>query len=189
MKRKPRLLPVRIYGDEILRLKAREISALSPELEEFIADLTHTMYLRDGVGLAAPQVGESLRVIVIDPDWFREGRQKKPLVMINPRILDAEGETDTEEGCISIPEVFAHVTRPSRVTLVYQDVELAERRLELEGYPAVIVQHEIDHLDGILFTDRVGALARLKLKRKLKELAATTVDGVNIRVGANSSPK
>ena len=169
MKRKPRLLPVRIYGDEILRLKAREISALSPELKEFIADLTHTMYLRDGVGLAAPQVGESLRVIVIDPDWFREGRQKKPLVMINPRSMDAEGETDTEEGCISIPEVFAHVTRPSRVTLVYQDVELAERRLELEGYPAVIVQHEIDHLHGKLFTDRLSLLKRRTAMREWEE--------------------
>ncbi|MBW6513972.1 MAG: peptide deformylase [Candidatus Syntrophosphaera sp.] len=181
MSPEPRLLPVRIYGDNVLRLKAEEVSRINEELREFAADLVHTMYKRDGVGLAAPQVGSSIRVIAVDPHWSRDGMAREPVVMINPVIEANSGETETEEGCISLPGIFAYVVRPSVITVSYTDLQGERQRMELSGYPAVVIQHEIDHLDGILFIDRLGTIARLKQKLKLKELARTTVDGENIR--------
>ncbi len=179
----PEILPVRIYGDDILRRKADEVSRIDEDLLDYIADLTHTMYKRDGVGLASPQVGVSKRIFVIDPYWSREGRSKEPIVMINPVIESLGGETETEEGCISVPGVYGYVTRASEITVSHTNLQGERITTVFSGFPAVVVQHEYDHLDGILFVDRLGTIARLKLKFKLKELARTTVDGENIRSG------
>lgn len=181
MPREPRLLPIHIVGDSVLRRKAEEVAAIDAELLQFAEDLAHTMYRRDGVGLAAPQVGVSKRVIVIDPNWNKEGKGRAPLVMINPVIESSSGETDTEEGCISVPGIYAHVVRPSEITVSYTDLGGERHTLQLSDYPAVVVQHEYDHLEGILFIDRLGAVAKLKLKRRLKELEKSAVDGVNLR--------
>ncbi|MGC9362064.1 MAG: peptide deformylase [Candidatus Syntrophosphaera sp.] len=183
MQKEPKLLHVRIYGDDILHLKAEEVGQIDDALLEYIEDLTHTMYVRDGVGLASPQVGISKRIFVIDPYWSREGRGKEPIVMINPLIESRSGETETEEGCISVPGIFSYVTRPSQITVSYTNLKGERVKTELSGFPAVVAQHEYDHLDGILFVDRLGTIARLKLKLKLKELAKTTVNGVNILNG------
>lgn len=179
MPRPPRLLPVRIIGDAILRQKASPVGTPDDSLREFAADLTLTMYERDGVGLAAPQVGVSKRVIVVDPHWSKDGQSKQPLVMLDPVIESSAGQTETEEGCISLPGIYANVERPNRIKVSYTDLEGGRQSLELEGYHAVVIQHEYDHLDGILFVDRLGTIARLKLKRRLKDLERTACNGEN----------
>ena len=180
---KPKLLPIHLYGDDILREKLPECSLQDAIIQEFIRDLSYTMYERDGVGLAANQVGSRLRMFVIDPDWSREECEPNPIVMINPVITSSEGETENEEGCISLPGIYANVRRPSRINISYTTPD-GERITETaEGFKAVVIQHEYDHLEGILFTDRISTLAKLKLKRKLKDLAAQTVDGKNVREG------
>lgn len=181
MTRDPKLLDIRIYGDQILRQKAVEITEIDDELKEFAADLVHTMYLRDGVGLAAPQVGVSKRIIAIDPFWSRNDAERDPLVMINPAVESYSGETETEEGCISVPDIYAKVTRPSEVRVSYTDLNGETQMLQYAGFPAVVVQHEIDHLNGVLFTDYLGTLAKLKVLGKLKAMEKLAVDGVNIR--------
>lgn len=180
MPRQPRLLPIRIYGDAILRQKAAPVDSIDDDLRDFASDLAHTMYLRDGVGLAAPQVGASRRVIAVDPYWSREHRPKDPLIMINPELEFGGEETETEEGCISLPQLYANVIRPALVKVTFTDLSGQRRELEFSGYPAVVVQHEYDHLEGILFVDRLSVLARLKLMPRLKALERRAVDGVNI---------
>jgi len=181
MKRKPELLPVRIYGDSILRQKAAPVDLEEPGLPDFLQDLMHTMYERDGVGLAAPQVGVGKRIFVIDPGWSGEEKHRQPRVIINPVVESSSGETVYEEGCISIPGIYARVIRPSTIRVSFTDPQGNRISEELTGYSAIVFQHEYDHLEGVLFTDRISALAKLKLKRRLKELEQTTVDGVNIR--------
>ena len=180
MPRQPRLLPIRIYGDAILRQKAAPVESIDDELREFAADLVHTMYLRDGVGLAAPQVGVSRRVIAVDPYWSREHKPKDPLIMINPELEFGTQETETEEGCISLPQLYANVIRPASVNVSFTDLSGQRRVLAFTGYPAVVVQHEYDHLEGVLFVDRLRTLARLKLMPRLRALERRAVDGVNI---------
>lgn len=181
MSRKPRTLPIHIYGDAVLRLKAQEVDLSYPGLADLAEDLIHTMYQRDGVGLAAPQVGISQRIIVVDPHWAKDGNGREPVVMLNPVIEASSGETETEEGCISVPNLYAWVKRPSDITVSYTDLQGERQTLQLSGYPAVVIQHEYDHLEGVLFVDRLGTVAKLKLRRGLKELESTARDGVNIR--------
>lgn len=181
MSRSPKLLDIRIYGDNVLRLRAAEVEAIDEELRQFAEDLTHTMYKRDGVGLAAPQTGVSKRVVVVDPHWSKDGASREPLVMINPEIESSEGETETEEGCISVPGIYARVLRPDRISVSFTDLSGERRLMKLVGYPAVVVQHEYDHLNGILFVDRLGTVAKLKVKRKLKDIERKAVNGVNLR--------
>lgn len=181
MSRSPKLLDIRIYGDNVLRLRAAEVEAIDDELRQFAEDLTHTMYKRNGVGLAAPQTGVSKRVVVVDPHWSKDGASREPLVMINPEIESSEGETETEEGCISVPGIYARVLRPDRISVSFTDLSGERRLMKLVGYPAVVVQHEYDHLNGILFVDRLGTVAKLKVKRKLKDIERKAVNGVNLR--------
>lgn len=181
MSRRPELLDIHIYGDNVLRLRAAEVEAIDDELRQFAEDLIHTMYKRDGVGLAAPQTGVSKRVIVVDPHWNKDGTSREPLVMINPAIESSEGETETEEGCISVPNIYARVLRPDRISVSFTDLSGERRLMKLAGYPSVVIQHEYDHLEGILFVDRLGTIAKLKLKRKLKDLERSAVKGVNLR--------
>lgn len=181
MSRKPKLLPIHIYGDKVLRLKSEEVQKIDENLLQFAEDLIATMYQWDGVGLSAPQVGVSKRIIVIDPQIKDNPKKHSPMVMINPVIEESSGETETEEGCISIPDIYAKVVRPSNITVSYTDLQNERHRINLSGYAAVIVQHEYDHLEGILFIDHLSTIARLKIRNKLKELQKNTVDGVNIR--------
>lgn len=179
----PRLLPVRLYGDNILRQKLGECDPADPGLKALIPDLIHTMYARDGVGLAANQVGSGYRVFVIDPTISEEGAKPNPIVMINPVIESREGEIQGEEGCISLPGIFASVTRAQKISYSYTDPEGKRIRETAEDYKAVVIQHEYDHLEGIVFTDHLGTLAKLKVKPKLKKLAAMASNGTNIMEG------
>jgi peptide deformylase len=181
MNDKARLLPVRIIGDDILRKKAQPITEFNNELQSFLRDLIFTMYQRDGVGLAANQVGSLQRVFVIDTQWSREDAVPMPIVMINPEIVSGEGEYEMEEGCISLPGVYAKVKRFHRIKYKYTDMEGKQQTGEAEGYDAVVIQHEYDHLNGVLFTDRLSKLSLLKVKRKLKALMSTAKNGVNVR--------
>lgn len=175
-----KLLPIRLYGDDILRQKLAECDLQDPALQDFIPDLIYTMYERDGVGLAANQVGSTLRVFVIDPGISEEDAEPNPIVMINPVIETREGEINGDEGCISLPGIFAPVNRAKKISYSFTDLEGKRVSETAEGYKAVVIQHEYDHLEGILFTDHLGTLARLKVKRHLKEIASTAVNGTNI---------
>ncbi|HPA24684.1 MAG TPA: peptide deformylase [Candidatus Cloacimonas sp.] len=181
----PKNLPVRLYGDEFLRKKLPELELNTPGLQEFIQDFIYTMYARDGVGLAANQVGSLYRMIVIDPDRENKWDKKNPIVMINPVIESRESEVVYEEGCISLPEIFADISRSKRITYSYTDLKGNRQTESAEGLKAVIIQHECDHLDGILFIDHLGTISRLKIMHKLKKLQARAVDGQNILEGFN----
>ncbi|MCF7911011.1 MAG: peptide deformylase [Candidatus Cloacimonetes bacterium] len=176
------LLPIRVIGDKVLRQKAVEVTELTDEIRKFIRDLTLTMYADDGVGLAAPQVGKSLRIFVVDPYWYREGHQKNPRVLINPQFVEFSGEDQDEEGCLSLPGIWGKVTRASKVVIEGLNENFESVRYEAEGFFARSLQHENDHLDGILFIDKIPPLQRVKFARKVKELKSTTnAEGVNIK--------
>ncbi|PKN77595.1 MAG: peptide deformylase [Candidatus Cloacimonetes bacterium HGW-Cloacimonetes-1] len=181
MKKEAQLLPIHIFGDDMLRQKLSPVVVYDDKLHEFVHDLTHTMYLRDGVGLASSQVGKNLRVFVIDLEWSHEDGKPEPIVMINPDIYNSEGEIEYEEGCISVPGVYATVRRPSRIEYSYYDINGIQHHEIAEGFKAVVIQHENDHLDGVLFIDHLSSLSKLKIKRKLKELQKTAVNGSNLR--------
>lgn len=181
MSSKAKLLPVRIYGDNILREKAKPVKQMDDKFKALVRDMIYTMYQRDGVGLAANQVGSTQRVFVIDMDWSKEDSEPDPVVLINPVIESGEGEYEMEEGCISLPGIYAKVKRFNRIRYSYTDLDGKQHSEEAEGYKAVVIQHENDHLNGILFTDRIGKLSLLKIKRKLNELLKYAENGVNIR--------
>jgi peptide deformylase len=150
------LRPIHLLGSPVLRERCAEIAAIDAELRRLIDDMFETMYAAKGVGLAANQVGVARRVAVIDAE-----EQKH--VLINPVILESSGRDTAEEGCLSIPEIFADVTRPDRVVLEATNGEGQRVRIEAEGLPARAIQHEIDHLDGILFLDHLGPMKRRML--------------------------
>jgi peptide deformylase len=178
----PLRLPVRIVGDKILRQKAKEIKQITPEIEDFIKNLTHTMYEDDGVGLAAPQAGKSWRIFVVDPYWYREGHSRKPLVFINPRFREFSGEAQEEEGCLSLPGLYGKVTRAEKVVIEGLNEKFEPVKMEADGLFARSLQHENDHLDGILFIDKIPTLQRAMLNKKITELMSTTNEkGENIK--------
>jgi len=156
------LRDLHLLGSPVLREASKPVKTVDEETRRFIADLFETMYAAKGVGLAANQVGVARRVAVVDAEGAR-------LVMINPRIVEASGEDNAEEGCLSIPDVFAEVSRPDRVVLEATDEDGRVYRRELEGLPARAVQHEIDHLDGILFVDHLSPLKRKRILAKWKK--------------------
>ncbi|HPV15492.1 MAG TPA: peptide deformylase [Candidatus Cloacimonadota bacterium] len=180
MKKEPTLLPIRILGDDILRQKAAEVAEIDPEIKDFAQDLTYTMYLKDGVGLAAPQVGKSIRMFVIDPGRRDNDKAQNPIVIINPVIEEKSGESVSDEGCISVPDVFAEVKRFEKLKISYTDLEGKRHTEEVSGFVATVIQHENDHLDGVLFIDRISALAKLKNSAKIRQILSKAVDGVNI---------
>jgi len=177
----PELLPIRIFGDVMLRVKALPVKHFDDKLHKFVRDLTHTMYKRDGLGLAANQVGSNQRVFVIDTEWGKDENEPNPTVMINPVILSSTGEYEMEEGCISVPDIFAKVKRFNQIRYIYTDIAGNEHEEEAEGFKAVVIQHEYDHLNGVLFIDKLGKLSLLKIKRKLNAIMSTAVNGKNIR--------
>jgi peptide deformylase len=158
------VLKVLRYGDPALRRRAAPVGEVTPEVRATIADMTETMYDEVGIGLAAPQVGVSLRLIVVADE---EGRGVQAL--LNPAIVDRGGEATGEEGCLSIPGVFAPVTRSAWVKVEAQDVNGRPLALRATGLRARVLQHEIDHLDGVLFIDRVDPVTRDRIKRKIKK--------------------
>ncbi len=157
------ILPIKIYGSAVLREKAAPIDEITDDLRGLIAGMRDSLYYHQGVGLAANQVGVARRLFLVD-----EGKGLK--VFINPRILESEGETVSEEGCLSLPEVFVDVARSRSLHLEYMDEGGETRRLEADGLLARVIQHEYDHLEGVLIADHAGFVASRMIRGKLKRL-------------------
>lgn len=152
--------------DPRLKKKSKPVDKVDAEVRQLMDDMLETMYAAPGIGLAAPQVGVLKRVIVLDID--REEVQTGPLCMVNPEVVEASDEDATyEEGCLSLPEHYSDVVRPAKVTVRYLDRDGKKQEMACEGLLATCVQHEIDHLDGILFVDHISALKRNMILRKL----------------------
>lgn len=172
------ILPVVAYGDPVLRKEAQDVEEGMDGLDALIGNMWETMYRAEGVGLAAPQVGQSLRLFVVDGSPFGEGDNGDPgcvdfkRVMINPVLFEeSEEQCDMEEGCLSIPGVREPVTRPVSVKVEYYDEHWVLREEALSGIAARIVQHENDHLDGVMIPDYAPALRKAMLQGKLKDIS------------------
>jgi peptide deformylase len=171
--------PVTVYGDPLLRKRAKPIEKDHEGLNEIIANMWETMYESDGVGLSAPQVGLSIRLFLVDAS---SGADEEPelkdfrKVFINPEIIEKSGEEwILNEGCLSLPEIREDVSRPDRVLLKYLDENFEPHQEEFKGYAGRIIQHEYDHLEGILFIDHLSPLRKRLLKSKLRSIATGKV--------------
>jgi len=165
-------LPIYTYGFDILRKKAKKVFKVDDKFIELIGSMYNTMNKAHGVGLAAPQVGIDLALTVIDISKLEEDKKIKhmPLTLINPVLVDKHGEIVMEEGCLSIPYLRAEVTRPETVYIEYQDIDLNKHHIELKGFLARVTQHEIDHLNGVLFIDHINKDDKKKLKAELDKI-------------------
>lgn len=169
---------IRIYGDPVLRKKTLPVETFDDDLHAFVDQMIHDMYENDGVGLAAPQIGESVRIAIVD---VTAGDQA-PLVLINPEIMwSSEDIVESEEGCLSIPDINLKVKRPEKVTVKAYNEDGEEYIItEASGLLARALQHEIDHLDGILFIDKASVVARQMVSGKLKKLSKSRRDQASI---------
>ncbi len=156
------------YPEPVLKQVAAPVAAIDDEIRLLAADMAETMYAAPGVGLAAPQVGVSKRVIVMD--CAPKDQPPQLVVAVNPEIVAREGGSVEEEGCLSVPGYYASVARSEQVTVRYLDLEGRERTVTTDGLWAVCFQHEIDHLDGILFVDHLSPLKRALFRKKWKKL-------------------
>ena len=169
------VLPIYIYGQPVLRKVAEDIPADYPELDACIKDMWDTLAESEGIGLAAPQVGKSIRVVVIDLDLISEDMPEYKdfrRVFINAHIVEYDdSETEAlEEGCLSLPAIHEKVARPKRIRVQWLDEKMQPHDEWIEGYLARVMQHEFDHLDGKMFVDRVSPLRKQLIKSKLKAL-------------------
>lgn len=160
---------IRIYGDEVLRKKAEHVVEFDDELKTTVGQMFETMSEAEGIGLAAPQVGIPRAFLVIGMP--RENEELEKLFFANPEILETSGESHFEEGCLSVPSITEDVVRPEWIRLRYQDIDGNEQSLESDGLLARVLQHEIDHLNGILFVDRITPARKSLLKNSFKKLA------------------
>ncbi|MCM8568172.1 peptide deformylase [Gramella jeungdoensis] len=176
------ILPIVAYGDPVLKKKAKEIDKDYPKLEELIDNMWDTMYNAYGVGLAAPQVGLPIRLFLIDPAPFAEDeemdeKEQEELknmrkVFINPQIIEEEGEEWAfSEGCLSIPEIREDVFRQPDITIEYYDENFEKHTEKYSGLAARVIQHEYDHIEGILFTDKLSSLKKRLIKSKLANIS------------------
>ncbi|MDG1780604.1 MAG: peptide deformylase [Flavobacteriales bacterium] len=177
------ILSIVAYGDPVLRKKAEDISEDYPKLDKLIENMFETMYEARGVGLAAPQVGLPIRLFIVDATPFAEGEDAEPAaegfkrVFINPIIFEETGEEwPFEEGCLSIPNIREEVKRKSNLKIEYYDENWELYEEELDGVLARVVQHEYDHIEGVLFTDKLSPLRRTLLKGKLADITKGNVD-------------
>ncbi len=166
---------IKKYPDPVLRTRTRRVEAIDEQVLRLIEDMAETMYAAPGVGLAANQVGVPLQIAVIDVSVGEEEPKKRRLVvLINPEMVSMEGAVVAEEGCLSVPEFSEKVKRAARVRVRAQDREGRSFELEAEGLMAKALQHEIDHLHGVVFIDRLSALKRNIFRRKLRKVLAET---------------
>ncbi len=165
------VLPIYLYGQKVLRKRATEVAKVTPALTKLAEDMLETMYKSAGIGLAAPQVGQSIRLIVVDIT-SEEDEERKPYLMFNPQVTVKKGACTAEEGCLSVPGVWADVERPETITVESLDKDGKRQVLrDIDGILARCIQHEIDHLDGVLFVDKISATDRTLNESKLKKLS------------------
>ena len=172
------ILPIVAYGDPVLKKKASDISLDHPELKNIISNMYETMYKAEGVGLAAPQVGMSIRLFITDGEPFEdEDVQNFKQVFINPQMIEESGKLwSFNEGCLSIPGIREDVTRNELVKIKFFDENLVEHTKEYSGLAARIIQHEYDHVEGVLFTDKLSPLRKRLLKKKLTDISRGACD-------------
>ncbi len=159
------ILKIRTYPNDVLKRKAEPVHEINKDIERLIDDMAETMYNAPGIGLAAPQVGVSKRIIVLDTE-YREGKSNL-ICIINPEIIQKEGEIDSEEGCLSLPGHILHIKRAKKVVVTGLDKYGNPLRIEGDGLLSRALQHEIDHLDGFLIFDRLGSFRRELFKRQI----------------------
>ena len=181
------ILPIVAYGANVLKVKASPADKEDPNLSKLIEDMWETMYNANGVGLAAPQIGESIRLFVIDASPFAQDEDLSleevevlkdfKGVFINPKMMEETGnEWDFTEGCLSIPNIREDVSRKEKITITYLDEQFNEQTLSLDGLAARVVQHEYDHIEGILFTDKLSPLKKRLLKGKLNNISKGNIN-------------
>lgn len=176
------ILPIVAYGDPVLKKVAKEITTEYPNFEEFMSNMWETMYNAHGVGLAAPQVGRSIRIFIVDASPFAKDDDQSPeqqeilqnfkKVFINPVILEETGEEwSFNEGCLSIPDVREDVSRKETIKIQYLDEDFVEHTETYNGLAARVIQHEYDHIEGVLFTDKLSSLKKRIIKGKLTNIS------------------
>ena len=164
-------LKVSEYPHPVLKQKAEKVAKVDDKIRSFLDDMLETMYDAAGVGLAAPQVGVSKRIVVIDVAHPDEGEERNPIYLVNPEIIwHSDEESCQYEGCLSVPDQSAEVSRYKQVRVQYLDYNGKEAEIMAEGLLAIALQHEIDHLDGILYIDRISRLKRQMLLKKLQKM-------------------
>lgn len=168
-------LPIYLMGHPVLRAENSEVPADYPNLKKLVADMFETMYFSEGVGLAAPQVGLSLRLVVIDADPMSEAFPEckgRKFTLINPKVTVLDGDSVSRaEGCLSIPGISENVSRVEHIRLDWLDEDFKPHSEELSGFVARIVQHECDHLEGVVFTDHCSAIRKQLIRPKLRNIA------------------
>lgn len=173
------ILPIVAYGDVILKKEAEEIDKDYPNLDKLIENMYETMYAAEGVGLAAPQIGKSIRLFIVDADPFSEdepGLKGFKKTFINPIIVEEEGkEWGFNEGCLSIPGIRENVNRKPKIVIEYYDDNFNLVEEEYEGLAARVIQHEYDHIEGVLFTDHINPLKKQLLKSRLNNISKGNV--------------
>lgn len=174
------ILPIFAFGQPVLKQVAQPITPAYADLDALIANMWETMYHAEGVGLAAPQIGLAIRLFVMDSTpMFKEGSEQQGFkkVFINAQVLEEHGESwEYEEGCLSIPNIRGSVSRPETVRLRYQDEQFVEHVEEFSGFNARVIQHEYDHIEGILFTDLLKPLKKRLIQKKLNAIAVGNAD-------------
>ena len=171
------LLPVTMCGDKILRKKLAKVTEVDTETIELITNMFDTMRNANGIGLAANQVGANKSILIADISLVEGFEEVKPIVLINPKISKYSDEKSViEEGCLSIPDIREEVERPEAITVTYRDTDLKEHTLEADNLLARVIQHEYDHLQGILFTDLVSDEAKKRIKKPLSKIKRRKVD-------------
>ncbi len=197
------ILPIYTYGQPVLRKRARPIKQVTDELKKFVADMFETMHHASGIGLAANQVGALERVIVVDisdvDDKPHEGvgeaataaslspEQPKQLVLLNPEVVSSSGSWKMEEGCLSIPDIRDEVTRAETIRVRYRDLDFREQELDADGLLGRVILHEIDHLNGVLFIDHLGAVKQKLLRGRLNKIVRGEVE-TKYPIVSNAAP-
>lgn len=171
------VLPVTMFGDKILRKEVEKVAEIDNEIIELIANMWETMKNANGIGLAASQVGADKKIFIVDISQVENYEDTKPSVFINPEIIEySEEKTIIEEGCLSIPDIRANVERPKEITIKYFDTDMKEKVLKADELMARVIQHEYDHLLGILFTDLVDDETKTKLKKPLQKIKKRKIE-------------
>jgi len=166
------------FPNKRLKQMSKPVGKITDEIRELVHDMCDVMYDEPGVGLAAPQLGELIRLIVIDTEWTEDGTDKNALILVNPEIVERDGSLTWAEGCLSVPDFTTDVERAEFVKLRATDLGGQAVEIDAQGLQAVCFQHEIDHLDGILFIDRISRLKReMYVRKRKKQLRQNELDG------------
>ena len=182
------VLPIYLFGQSVLRKKAKPVRQVDAELVRFAGDMIETMKQANGIGLAANQVGDLRRVIVVDLSAMEENIDQSPIALVNPEVLAGDGTWGMEEGCLSIPEIREEVVRPETVRVRFNDLASEEREIAASGMLARVLLHEIDHLNGVLFIDHLNAVRRKLLRGRLNKISRGEIE-VNYPIVGKSSER